>query len=311
MRVLVTGTSGLVGRAIADRLAAAGHETIGLSRRLLGPGSLSSMVSADVASRRAMEEVVRMEPCEAIVHAAAAISSDPHAPPVAEVNCEGAQNVLWLAEMWRASHFLFASSVQVIGGPRRLPVTEDHPLDPPTAYHASKLFGERLTELAGARGVRAASLRLTSPAGPGMPDGRILSVFVRRALAGEPLEVAGEGSRAQDYVDVRDVAGAALACLEAGATGVFNVAAGHAVTNYDLARRCVEALGSASEVHLGDRPDPEEGVRWEVSIARAAEAFGYKPRCSLEDSIAGVAEQRERGLARAVGSPARPADSRG
>jgi nucleoside-diphosphate-sugar epimerase len=143
--------------------------------------------------------------------------------------------------------------------------------------------------------------------GPGMPDGRILSVFVRRALAGEPLEVAGEGSRAQDYVDVRDAADAAVACLEAGATGVFNVAAGRAVTNVDLARRCVEVLDSASAVRLGHVPDPEEGVRWEVSIARAAGAFGYEPRRSLEESIAGAAELRERGLATRISrSPRRP-----
>jgi UDP-glucose 4-epimerase len=283
---------------------------VGLSRRLIGPASVSQTFACDIGSREAIEAAGAMEPCEAVVHAAAAIDLDPHADSIARTNCTGVQHVLWLAERWGSAGFVFISSVPVIGRPVRLPVSEDHPVDPPTAYHASKLFGERLTELARRGGLAAASLRLTSPVGPGMPDGRILSVFIRRALEGEPLEVAGEGTRAQDYVDVRDVADAVAACLAEGAAGIFNVASGRAVANADLARRCVEALDSRSEVVLTGHPDPEEGVRWEVSVARAAAAFGYSPGRSLEESIVGVAESGERGMATAIRRSPRRAEFR-
>jgi nucleoside-diphosphate-sugar epimerase len=288
MRILVTGASGHVGGAVAARLAEAGHGVVGLSRRPLGPPGLAEAVAADIGDADALEAMAAREPCEAVVHAAAAMGGDLLAAEIARVNCVGTQNVLRLANAWGARHWVFISSVPVIGPPRELPVTEDHPLDPPTAYHASKLFGERLTGLARGRGMAAAALRLTSPVGPGMPPGRIFETFVRRARAGEPLEVAGEGTRAQDYVDVRDVADAVLGCLDRQAVGTFNVAAGRAVTNADLARRCVAVLGSASDVRLGGRPDPEEGVRWEVSVDRAAAAFGYAPTRTLEDSILGV-----------------------
>ena len=298
--MLVTGAGGHVGGAIAARLADAGHEVVGLGRRLLPSSALAEAVAVDLASREAVAHVAARAPCDAIVHAAAAIDPDPHSLEVGRANCLGALNVHWLAEQWGAHRFVFISSVPVIGRPRSLPVDEDHPLDPPTAYHASKLFGERLTALAAADGAAACSLRLTSPVGPGLPDGRIFSVFVRRAKAGQPLEVAGQGTRAQDYVDVRDVAAAVAGALEHGASGVFNVAAGRPVTNLDLARACVAALGSESEVRTAVGADPDEGVRWEVSIERARRELGYAPSCTLEDSIAGTAERGERGLARAI-----------
>ena len=286
----MTGASGHVGGAAAARLVEAGHDVVGLSRRSAGPPGMSRALPADITSGTDIDQVAAEQPCDAIVHAAAVIDPDPHAAEMALVNCLGTQRIVELAEHWSCAAFVFVSSVPVVGRPRELPVTEAHPVDPPTAYHASKLFGERLTELARRRGMAAASLRLTSPAGPGTPRGRILEVFVRRALAGQPLEVAGEGTRAQDYVDVRDVADAALACLEGRATGVFNIARGEAASNAALARRCVEVLDSHSEVRVGGRPDPDDGVRWEVSIERASETFGYSPSRTLEDSIAAVAD---------------------
>ena len=288
MRVLVTGAGGHVGAAVAERLVAGRHDVVALSRRR-SPVAAAQVVRADIAERREVERLADEPPCEAIVHAAAAIGSDPSDSEITRANCLGTQHVLWLAERWSCRQFVFTSSIQVVGRPRAVPIDEEHALDPPTAYHATKLFGERLVALAGRRGMAASTLRLTAPIGPGMADGRILSVFVRRALAGAPLDVAGSGTRRQDYVDVRDVADAVALALDGAPVGVLNVGSGRAVSNRELAERCVRALGSASEVRLGATTDTEEGVSWEVSIARASGALGYAPRRSLEDSIVDLA----------------------
>ena len=295
MRVLVTGASGHVGGAIAERLAADGHHVVGLGRT---PGRLpavASWVATDLGMAAGDELVgADVEACDAIVHAAAAVVADPHAPAVSLANCRGTQRGVALAERWRVRSLVYISSVPGIGTPRRLPIDEDHPVDPPTAYHASKLYGERLVELARRRGMTAATLRLTAPVGPGMPDGRILSVWVRRALRGEPLELAGSGGRRQDYVDVRDVAAGAAACLERGAAGLFNVASGRAISNRELGELVLTVCRSSSPVRPTGRPDPEEDVSWEVSIERAATTFGYVPVHDLRDSIRAVADEAGR-----------------
>jgi UDP-glucose 4-epimerase len=290
VRVLVTGASGHVGGAVAERLAAEGHGVVGLSRTPGQAPAVGEWVAADLAADPSAELVPPDVPaCDAIVHAAAALAPDPHAVEVALVNCLGTQRVVALAERWGVRSLVYISSLPVVGTPRRLPVDEDHPVDPPTAYHASKLYGERLVELGRRRGTAAAALRLTAPVGPGMPDGRILSVWVGRALRGEPLELAGDGGRRQDYVDVRDVAAGVARCLEAGASGLFNLASGRATSNRELAELVLAVCGSSSALRPTGHPDPDEHVAWEVSIERAAAAFGYTPEHDLRDSIAAVA----------------------
>jgi UDP-glucose 4-epimerase len=290
MRVLVTGASGFVGGAIAAHLVAAGYEVIGLSRRPGTVPGLYGLLDGNVADTETAARVARkLDRCEAIVHAAAMLCGSRDEVRLLLTNGLGTQQMLVLAERWEVQRFIYVSSLPVIGRPRTLPVSESHPVDPTTPYHASKLYGEHLVALAAADGIPGVSLRLTSPVGAGMPDARIVSAFVRRALAGKTLEVAGTGTRAQDYIDVRDIGAAAAACLERPVTGVVNVASGVPVNNRNLAHRCVSALHSPSQVRVGVGEDPEEGVRWEVSIERARSQLGWRPEQDLESSIRSVA----------------------
>ena len=286
MRVLVTGSSGHVGSTIATHLLNNGWEVIGLSRT---PGKVKELVQyvqADISSSSFVEQVSSATlPCAAIVHAAAALDKDLYVPAISLTNCLGTQQVLRLAQMWGANSFVYISSVPVIGMPQQLPITEGHPMNPLTAYHASKLYGEHLTEIARRSGLTSAILRLTSPVGPGMPGNRILSVFVRRALANEPLQLFGHGTRRQNYVDVRDVALAVEQCLQQRVAGLFNIGGRHSISNHDLAKLCVRVLGSSSPITFTDQPDPEEGIIWQISIAKAAEHFAYDPQYGIEESI--------------------------
>lgn len=291
MRVLVTGASGHVGGTIAAQLSANGHHVAAIGRRRLKTPGLEESAVVDLARPGAAYAArVALQPCAAIVHAAASLDKSPHSVALSLTNGLGTQEMLRLAEAWNSERFIFISGVPVVGRPAQLPVTETHSTAPSSAYLASKLYGEHLTALATERGIPSVSLRLTSPVGPGMPAGRILSVFVQRALAGEPLELAGEGSRRQDYVDVRDVARAVGTSLTSNITGILNIAAGRSTSNRELAEACIAVSGSHAPVRLSGQPDPEEGVAWEVSIARAAERIGYAPQYSLEDSIRTVAE---------------------
>jgi nucleoside-diphosphate-sugar epimerase len=207
-------------------------------------------------------------------------------------NCWGTQQLLSLVEEWHARQLIYLSSVPLIGVPRFLPITEDHPAQPLTVYHASKLYGEHLVRLAERNGCAATSLRLTSPAGPGTPSNRILAVLVGRALAGQPLRVLGRGTRRQNYVDVRDVACAVEASLARCVGGLYNVAAAQSVSNLELALTCIAELSSSSAVEFTGSPDPEEDTAWDVSIAKAQRDLGYTPQFTLRDTIRAVAHER-------------------
>ncbi len=195
--------------------------------------------------------------------------------------------MLAIGRAWGVESFVYLSSIGVIGQPVEAPITEDHPVAPRSAYHASKRFGEHLMQIAQLGGMGTVSLRLTAPVGAGMPPGRILSVFVDRARRGEALVVLGRGTRRQNYVDVRDVAAAVAQCLECSPTGILNIGGSSSVSNVELARTCVEVLRSSSEIQFSGE-DSEEGARWDVSTSAAASSIGYSARYGIEDTILSI-----------------------
>ncbi len=288
MRVLLTGASGFIGSAIATHLASEGHEVIGLHahpRLGLVDKGFSDVVT-DIASIDAISRLCRnIEPCDAIIHAAATLDMNLFAADVSRVNCTGLQNILWLASQWRCTKFVFMSSLPVIGIPKSLPITEEHPTQPLTAYHASKLFGEQLVRLAEAHGIIGTSLRLTAPVGPQMPRNRLLAVLVNRALEHATLEISGAGLRKQNYIDVRDIAGATELCLQKNTSGVFNIASSTSLSNLELARRCITYCKSTSNIVFNGRADPEEGFDWNVSIEKAKNELSFSPQFDIDDAI--------------------------
>lgn len=301
MRVLLTGATGFVGAAIAAHLADKGWTVVGLhgGRRggRPGRGAVLDEVIADVGDPAATADLAdRVQACDFVVHAAACLDMRLTATDVARVNCLGMQNMLALAQRWGSRKFVFLSSVPVIGRPLHLPVTEQHPVAPRTAYHASKLFGEQLVQLAAQSGAMAGtSLRLTAPVGPGLPKGRLLAMLAIRALRHQPLALSGTGLRRQNYVDVRDVACAVEGCLTRDVSGIFNVAGASAISNLELAGRCISQSRSRATIEFNGAPDPEEGFDWDVSIARARTELGYEPRYGVDEAIAAAMAEADMG----------------
>jgi UDP-glucose 4-epimerase len=278
VRIIVTGASGFVGGAILREFRRVGLDCVPVSRC----DSHGLDITSEDFAERAFGIFRR---CDAIVHAAASLSMSAVDPSISAVNCLGLHNVIASAERLSARCLVYLSSVPVIGLPRHLPVDEEHPVSPPTAYHASKLYGEHLLRVADSASLRTASLRLTSPVGRNAPSSRIFGGFVRRALSNEPLLLAGRGGRRQNYVDTRDVARAVLQCIQSDSRGVFNIAGNASISNLQLAKTCIKSVGSKSAVEFTGLPDSEEDLCWDVSIEKARNHFGYSPLHNIADSI--------------------------
>lgn len=292
MRVFLTGATGQIGKAIAAHLGSSGYRVVGASRKSQSVHGLCEHVEVNLGTADAVDRIKRATPpCDAIVHAAASLSHDLYNPAIPLTNCLGTQQILSLAATWGTLQMVYLSSVPVIGAPQYDPITEDHPVNPQSAYHASKLYGEYLMRLANGASLRAVSLRVTSPCGSGTPHNRILATFVKCAQDNRPLQILGRGTRSQNYVDVRDIASAVEASITKHASGLYNVAAARSVTNHELALTCVDELSSSSAINFTGSPDPEEGIRWHVSISKAERDLNYHPKCSIRDSIRAVSQE--------------------
>ena len=192
--------------------------------------------------------------------------------------------------------FIYISSTHVIGKPKVLPITESHLVNPLDIYYSTKLFAEHLTGLLENDGFNAYILRIPSPIGQKMPKNKILTTFVRNALQNRAIKMFGMGTRKQNYVDVRDIAYAVSLCLEKSASGIFNIAGKSCISNLDLANTCIKLLRSSSKIVFSDQPDPDENLRWEISISKAEKILGYMPKYTIEDSISHMAAQYENSI---------------
>ncbi len=292
MRIVVTGIGGHVGGAAARRFLELGHEVVGIGRTPTTTLEGILYCRLDIAEAEFPTEALRrIDACDAFIHAAACLSETPDDTDISRINCLGTQQAIAAASLLQARRFIFFSSLSVLRRPIQTPITEEHPIEPTSAYAASKYYGERLAALASGTAMRTASLRISSPIGPGLKRRRIFRVFVEQALRSAPIAINGSGGRRQDYVDARDIARAAEGLLDSDAEGIFNIGSGRTTSNLELAQRCTTLLHSSADIAFSGTPDPEEGVRWEIDIEKARRVFGYRPAYSLDASILDLAAE--------------------
>jgi nucleoside-diphosphate-sugar epimerase len=274
MKVLVTGASGFVGRALVEELrhADAAYEVHPLGREA---GDLSQEGVADAAVATSRPEV--------IVHGAARIGV---------VRCEDEpelavrSNVLATALVARAAaaqgaRFVYLSTSDVYGSAAA--ADEETPPAPESLYALTKLWGEQAAALYAAKGL--AVLRLANPYGPGVDAGQAKGAvpsMLRQADAGEPIPVfRGE---ARTFCWIGDVVRAIRLVVEAGAEGTFNVGSdGEAVSLADVARVACELTGAPHELIEEVEPPPGR-VMTRIATERIR-ALGWRPQVPLDEGM--------------------------
>lgn len=286
MNALVTGGAGFIGSHLVDALLERPDACVRVLDTL-ERGRLENLtrhtgdphlvfVHGDVrdlvAVRGAMADV------DVVFHLAARSSVlDAECEPRAafEVNVGGTYNVLEAALAAGVRRVVFASSREVYGEPRDLPVGEETPLDPRNVYGTSKAAAELYCRVFCNSGLETAILRLSNVYGARDID-RVIPRWIARALDGAPLEVYG-GDQVIDFVPVRVVVQALLRAATADVAGVpINVAAGVGTPILTLARRILAQTGSRSELRVLPARSPE--VRCFVADTRRLRALlGIEP----------------------------------
>ena len=285
MRILVTGATGLIGRALVPELQAAGHDVIGLAQRPRPGLNLPvSFLWGDVTHPGLGH---RLPPVEAVVHLAGLADAGASWQEPARylaVNAGGTLNLLFFARKTGA-RFVFASSQRVYRPGRRL--AETAPIEPRDPYGYSKWVGEVWCQMfARLFGVAATVVRFFSVYGPGQSwssgQSGVLTIFLERALRGEPLEVRAPSRR--DFTYVADAAAGLRQIIEQGppAGRVYNIATGRA-TSLLTAARLIKRLTESPSPVIARFAEPEES--FVADISRARRELGYEPRYTLREGL--------------------------
>jgi UDP-glucose 4-epimerase len=297
MKYLLFGGGGFIGSAVADRLLADGHplRIFELPRvepyRRFDSSESVEWITGDFQNvsdlRRAIDGV------DAILHlVSTTLPKGSNENPVYDVNTNVISTIEMLNTMvqTRVKRIIFISSGgTVYGVPHTIPITEDHPTNPEVSYGITKLMIEKYLYLySRLHGLEPIILRVANPYGErqrvGTGQGAV-AAFIRRALAGEPIEIWGDGSVARDYIYISDVACAcALALQYRGTKMIFNISSGVGASLTDL----VTAIGTIMEKPLQVRHLPGRSFDVPISVldySLAKKELNWSPKVGLLDGL--------------------------
>jgi UDP-glucose 4-epimerase len=306
MRVLVTGGAGFIGSHVVDRLLATGitPRIFDVRPSAHHPAGEVDAVRGDLLDREALQKAMRG--CDAVVHLAAAADVDDVArrPADAEaVNSRGTLNVLEAARGAGVTRVAYASTIWVYGSATGA-VDEDHTVElPDHLYTATKLAGEMYCRSYSALyGLECTVLRFGIPYGPRARPAGVIPIFVRKALAGEALTIAGEGLQSRRFVYVEDLAEGVVRSLVPQAIGrTYNLVGEESVTVRGIADTVRDVVGDVAIVHTPARTADFAGA--EVSGARAATELGWYPATSFDEGVRRYFEWHRRDTARPSAPP--------
>ena len=301
MKVLVTGGAGFIGSHLCQRLLDEGYEVICLDNfdpyydpnlkhknieQFLHKTNFK-LIEGSICDEKLTRDVVRSG-IEYIFHCAAQpgvrISVDNPRKPH-DINTTGTLNILQACLKSNVKKLINASSSSVYGRAQYLPFDEDHPKMPASPYGVSKLAAEQycrvFTEV---YGLRVTSLRYFTVYGPRMRPDLAISIFTRKALNNETIEIFGTGEKTRDFTYVDDVVEASLLARDKGDAQGYNIGSSNRITINELAQKIVNITNSKSRI-IHTLPQKGDAEHTWANIDKAKRELGYAPKINLEDGL--------------------------
>jgi len=303
MRSLVTGGAGFIGSNLVDALLTQGDEVTVVDdlstgrRQNLDPALAAGaeLVELDIREGGALRALAVERRPERIFHLAAQIDvrkslEDPAFD--AAVNVGGTANVVEAARAAECGRVVFVSTGGAIYGEgegQELPLAEDAPIAPLSAYGQSKFAAEGYLALyERLYGLSGVSLRLGNVYGPRqdpLGEAGVIAIFCGLLREGGRPTVFGDGTQTRDYIYVGDVVAAAIAAAGAEVSGPINIGTGRETNVLELAE-ALRDLGGRDDFEPELAP-PRAGEVQRISLdaTRAEQELHWRPEIDLDQGL--------------------------
>lgn len=293
LRCVVLGGGGFIGTNLCMNLAGRVDALSAFGRRQSFPEVLKGIDWKPGCFSDPSSLAAAVAGCDVVFHLIATTTpASANADILADLqaNVAGTLRLLDVCRAERVRRVVFISSGGTVYGiPQQIPTPETAACAPITAYGISKLAIERYLALyEHLYGVEYRVLRVANPYGPFQVASKnqgVVAAFLRRALAGKPIEMWGDGSVVRDYLYIDDVVSALeLAALHDGPERVFNIGSGQGHSLLDLLAEIEQVLGKKIPVHQhqGRAVDVPSSI---LDIQLAMTELGWVPRTSFMDGL--------------------------
>lgn len=299
--VLVTGADGFIGSHLVEKLAQRGAKTRALVyyNAFGGRGWLDGLgcrdrvevVAGDVGDRDSVGRA--MQGAEVVFHLAALVGI-PYSYQAPEsyvrTNVQGTLHVLQAAHGLGLERVIHASTSEVYGTARYVPMDENHPLQAQSPYAATKIGADKLVEaFHRSFNLPAVIVRPFNTFGPRQSARAVVPAIITQCLAGSTL-CLGNLHPTRDLNYVGDITeGFLMAAASDKAVGkTINLGSGSEISIGELARLIAKLMHKEMKVSLDAerlRPAESEVERLLADSALARDLLGWQPRVSLEEGL--------------------------
>jgi dTDP-glucose 4,6-dehydratase len=298
MAAVVSGAAGFVGFHLCERLLREGQDVIGLDNLVSGQaGHVAALrkypkfrwIEADIARPVSVPgEVSRVFN---LACPASPVDFERLSIEIMQTCSQGVLNMLNLA-MEKGATFLHTSTSECYGDPLVHPQVETYygnvnPIGLRSPYDEGKRFAEALvTAFARRHGLAVRIARVFNTYGPGMrpDDGRVISNFVMRALAGQPLTLHGEGRQTRSFCYVDDLVEGLIRLMQSNYAQPVNLGNPEEVTIRQVAEEIIGLIGSASKLNSVSARADDPAVRCpDISLARTL--LGWSPQVPRREGL--------------------------
>jgi UDP-glucose 4-epimerase len=297
---LVTGGAGFLGSHLVDALLRQRHvvrvlDDLSSGHRENLPRQIE-FLHGGITDPTAVEEAFDgIDACFHLAAIASVVRSSREWLHTHEVNLTGTLNILNQARRLRHRReipVVYASSAAIYGDCPIVPIGEDTPAGPLSAYGADKSACELHARVAGAvHEIPTVGLRFFNLYGPRQdaqsPYSGVIALFADRLRFGEPVEIFGDGEQVRDFTYVGDAVGALNRALPAASTSapVFNICTGKGTS----VRALAETMAELYQTDISAYYSPARSGEARISVGdprRAAERLGFKAETTLADGLA-------------------------
>jgi UDP-glucuronate 4-epimerase len=323
MRILVTGTAGFIGAALAQRLLDRGDEVYGFDNHndyydpALKEARLARFINhpnythqrADLADAVAVDQAFAAFQPQRVVNLAAQAGvrysiQNPRA--YVQSNLVGFVNILEACRHGKVGHLVYASSSSVYGANRKMPFALEDAVDHPVSlYAASKKANELMAHTySHLYGLPTTGLRFFTVYGPwGRPDMSPI-LFADRISRGEPIDVFNHGHHSRDFTYIDDIVEGVIRALDHPAEPdpaydaehpnpatssapyrVYNIGNDQPVQLMRFIELLEQNLGRTVEKRLLPMQPGDVADTW-ADVSALRRDVGYAPATSIEDGVA-------------------------
>jgi len=292
MKILITGSSGMIGTSLMERLLGLEHEVVGLDfvKNEWNESLNDKTLDVDLRDLEATLQAVPAD-IDIVVHLAAnaRVYDLVVEPQLAMDNMLTVFNILETVRQKKIPKLCFASSREVYGNSEKEIHNEDESYvkNCESPYTASKITGEALVHsYSQCYGLEFLIYRFSNVYGKYDKSDRVIPLFIRKLQKNEPIVVFGK-DKLLDFTYIDDTVSGIVSSLERFdevKNRVFNLAFGKGTSILFLAERLKELLKSESEISV-EESRIGEVIRFIADVAQAKEALDYDPQVGIEEGL--------------------------